>query len=254
MVFYNNIDPVLLKIAGFEIRYYGLIIVLSLIIAYFMIPYLAKKKGLKLSKDQTENLLFYTALSGLIGARLFIVLIYFPSYYLSNPLEIFKIWKGGVSFHGALLFGLIAVYLYCKKHKLKFLEVIDIMIIPVALGFAFGRIGNFLNGELYGRITNVPWAVKFKDVEGFRHPSQLYESAKNFIIFSTLLFLSNKKLKPGFLLATFLVMYSIFRFFIEFVREPEIYVYFLTMGQFLCLLMFISGIYLFYKISKWYYY
>lgn len=250
MVFYNTIDPVLLKIAGFEIRYYGLIIVLSLIIAYFLLPYLAKKKGLNLSKDKIENLLFYTAIAGLIGARLFIVFIYHPGYYLSNPLEIFKIWKGGVSFHGAFLFGLLAVYLFCKKNKLKFLEVIDVMMIPVALGFAFGRIGNFLNGELYGRITNVPWAVKFKDVEGFRHPSQLYESAKNFLIFFTLLFLTNKKTKPGFLLAIFLIMYSTLRFFIEFVREPEIYISFLTMGQLLNVLMFAAGIYLFYRIRK----
>ncbi len=250
MVFYNNIDPVLLNIAGFEIRYYGVIIVLGLIIAYFMLPYLARKKGLKLSKDEIENLLFYTAVAGLIGARLFMVLIYHPDYYLSNPLEIFKIWKGGVSFHGALLFGLAAVYFFCRKSKLKFLEVIDIMMIPVALGFALGRIGNFLNGELYGRITNVPWAVKFKDVEGFRHPSQLYESAKNFLIFFTLLFLNNKKRKPGFLLAVFLIMYSTLRFFIEFVREPEVYVGFLTMGQSLNVLMFIAGIYLLYKIRK----
>ncbi len=249
MVFYHNIDPVLLKLAGFEIRYYGLILVLSLILAYFLLPYLAKRKKINISKSQIENLLFYTAIAGLIGARLFIVFIYHPDYYLSNPLEIFKIWKGGVSFHGAFLFGLLAVYFFCKKHKLKFLEVIDIMMIPVALGFAFGRIGNFLNGELYGRITTVPWAVKFKDVEGFRHPSQLYESAKNFLIFFTLLFLANKKTKPGFLLATFLVMYSTFRFFIEFVREPEIVVGFLTMGQFLCLIMFAAGVYLFYKIK-----
>ena len=241
MVFYHNIDPVLLRIAGFEIRYYGLIIVLSLILAYFMLPYLAKEK--------IENLLFYTALAGLIGARLFIVFIYHPSYYLSNPLEIFKIWKGGVSFHGALLFGLLAVYFFCKKHKLKFLEIMDLLIIPTALGFALGRIGNFLNGELYGRITSVPWAVKFSTVEGFRHPSQLYESAKNFLIFFTLLFLNKKKHKPGFLLAIFLIMYSVLRFLIEFVREPEIYISFLTMGQFLNILMFIAGIYLLKKIN-----
>src|SRR3989344_2781034 len=250
MVFYHNIDPVLLRIAGFEIRYYGLIIVLSLILAYFMLPYLAKKKKLNLSKEKIENLLFYTALACLIGARLFIVFLYHPSYYLSNPLEIFKIWKGGVSFHGALLFGLLAVYFFCKKHKLKFLEIMDLLIIPTALGFALGRIGNFLNGELYGRITSVPWAVKFSTVEGFRHPSQLYESAKNFLIFFTLLFLNKKKHKPGFLLAIFLIMYSVLRFLIEFVREPEIYIGFLTMGQVLNILMFIAGIYLLYKIRK----
>ena len=249
MVFYHNIDPVLLKIAGFEIRYYGLIIVLSLILAYFMLPYLAKKKKINLSKDKAENLLFYATLSGLIGARLFIVFIYYPSYYLSNPLEIFKIWKGGVSFHGALLFGIIAVYLFCKKHKLKFLEIMDLLIIPTALGFALGRIGNFLNGELYGRITTFPWAVKFPAAEGFRHPSQLYESAKNFLIFFTLLFLNKKKHKPGFLLAVFLIMYSVLRFFIEFVREPEIYIGFLTMGQVLNILMFIAGIYLLKKLN-----
>ncbi len=248
MVFYHNIDPVLLRIAGFEIRYYGLIIVLSLILAYFMLPYLAKKKKINLPKEKVENLLFYAALAGLIGARLFIVFIYHPSYYLSNPLEIFKIWKGGVSFHGALLFGLLAVYLFCKKNKLKFLEIMDLLIIPTALGFALGRIGNFLNGELYGRITSVPWAVKFQNVEGFRHPSQLYESAKNFLIFFTLLFLNKKKHKPGFLLAVFLIMYSVLRFLIEFVREPEIYIGFLTMGQVLNILMFIAGIYLLKKI------
>lgn len=250
MVFYHNIDPVIFTIAGFEIRYYGVILVLGILLAYLMLPYLAKKKKINLTKDQIENLLVYTALAGLVGARLFIAVFYHPSFYLSNPIEILKIWKGGVSFHGALLFGIIAVYFFCKKHKLKFLEVVDIMMIPLALGFALGRIGNFLNGELYGRITNLPWGVKFRDAEGFRHPSQLYESAKNFLIFFTLFYLNNKKLKPGFLLATFLLMYSTIRFFIEFVREPELYVGFLTMGQFLNVIMFLAGIYLFYRIIK----
>ncbi|MDP4012482.1 MAG: prolipoprotein diacylglyceryl transferase [Candidatus Nanoarchaeia archaeon] len=250
MVFYHNLNPVLFSVAGFEIRYYGMIIVLSLLIAYFMLPLLAKKQKINLSKAQIEDLILYAAISALIGARLFIVLFYHPSFYLSNPLEILKIWKGGVSFHGALVFGLAAVYYFCRKHKLKFLEVIDLMIIPTALGFALGRMGNFINGELYGRITSVPWAVKFQNAEGFRHPSQLYESAKNFLIFTTLFFLSKKKQKPGILLATFLIMYSILRFLIEFVREPELYIGFLTMGQFLNIFMFIAGILLLYKIKK----
>ena len=179
-MFYHNINPTILEIGGFEIRYYGLIFVLGFLIGYFILVYLAKERKLGLSKDDIADLLLYLIIGIVAGGRLFYILFYNLKFYLLNPLEMFALWQGGLSFHGGLVGAAIAVLFFSKKKKVSFYELTDIIIVPAALGLAFGRIGNFLNGELYGRITNVPWAVKFKDAEGFRHPSQLYESLKNF--------------------------------------------------------------------------
>jgi phosphatidylglycerol:prolipoprotein diacylglycerol transferase len=186
----------------------------------------------------------------IIGARLFEVFIYNPSYYLQNPAQIIAVWKGGLSFHGGLIGVIIAGYLFARKKKIKFLHLCDIFVVPLALAQVLGRIGNFINGELYGTITRLPWGMKFPGAEGFRHPSQLYEAAYNLVIFSFLFIKRNKKQPAGYLLSYFLILYPIFRFFTEFVREPEVMIGFLTMGQVLNIGMFIGGIGLFYWIKK----
>ena len=241
-MFIHNINPVLLKIGNIEIRYYGLIYAFGFLLAYLFIKKLSEERRINIKKEDLESFLFYLALGTIIGARLFYTIFYNIKFYLNSPLDIFALWHGGMSFHGGLVGAFIATYLFCKKRKLNFLKVADIIVIPAALALFLGRIGNFLNGELYGRIADLPWAVKFPNAEGFRHPSQLYEALKNLLIFTILWFNRNKNRPYGYLFALFLILYSIFRFLIEFVREPEIYVGFLTMGQLLTIPLFIIGI------------
>lgn len=252
-MFYNNVDPALLKLGPLEIRYYGIIYALGFIIAYFFISYLSKERKLKLTKDDIWDFLFYLIIGTVIGARLFEIIIYNPIYYFKNPLEMLALWHGGLSFHGGLLGAIIAVFLFCRKKKIEFYDLADICVIPLAFALFLGRIGNFLNGELVGRITNLPWCVKFKNYGGCRHPSQLYESLKNLFIFSALWLLKNKKLKKGILFWSFILMYSSLRFFVEFFRAPDEQIGFilgLTMGQWLSIIMFVIGLYFFVRINK----
>ncbi|MBS3125837.1 prolipoprotein diacylglyceryl transferase [Candidatus Woesearchaeota archaeon] len=253
-MFYHSIDPVLFRIGPLEVRYYGIIYVLGFIIAYFMIQHLARKREMGLSKDDLSDLIFYELIGVVIGARLFYVVFYNMVYYLQKPLEVFAVWHGGLSFHGGLAGAIVAAYWFSRKKKFDLLALADIVVIPAALALALGRIGNFLNGELVGRITTVPWAVQFQGYEGFRHPSQLYESAKNFIIFGVLWYLKEKKLPKGMLFWTFTLLYSVLRFFIEFVREPDsqlgFIVFNLTMGQLLNVAMLIVALFFIFNLYK----
>ncbi len=253
-MFYHNLSPTLFKIGSFEIRYYGLIFALGFIIAYFMIPKIAKIRGLNFSKDDTADFLLYILVGAILGARIIYVVVYNFSYYFENPLEVFALWHGGLSFHGGLIGAIIAGWFFCRKKKFDFLELADIVAVPLALGLVFGRIANFINGELVGRISNVSWAVKFPCCEGFRHPSQIYESLKNLIIFVTLWNLKDKKIRKGTMFFTFLLMYSGLRFFVEFFREPDPqlgFVFFgLTMGQVLNMVMFALSIFSIVYIQK----
>ena len=178
-----------------------------------------------------------------LGARLFEILFYNLSFYLEHPAELIAIWHGGLSFHGGLVGAVVSTWLFCKKKKIPLLHLCDYVVIPTALALALGRIGNFLNGELPGKITNVPWAVQFPGAEGFRHPSQLYESVKNLIIFAILLVNVKKQHKNGYLFGLFLFWYGLLRFLVEYIREPETMVWFLTMGQALSVPLIIVGLY-----------
>ncbi len=253
-MFYNNIDPVLFHLGSLEIRYYGLFYLIGFVIAYFMLKKLSKEKSLNLNEDDLSDLLLYLIIGVVIFARLFYVIFYNLSYYWQNPLEAFAIWHGGLSFHGGLVGAAIAGYYFTKKKNIAFYDLADILVIPASIGLALGRIGNFLNSELYGRVTNLPWAVKFKDASGFRHPSQIYESIKNLIMFTTLWNLRNKKLPKGFLFWTFVTMYGAFRFLIEFAREPDPQLGFIlgpfTMGQFLTFPMFVIGLIMLFNLRK----
>jgi len=243
-MFYNNIDPVLFRLWNFEIRYYGLFFVIGFIITYLLVYHLAKARHLKLTKEDASDFIFYIAVGIVSGARIFYVLFYNIKLYLASPFEIIALWHGGLSFHGGLIGAGIAVYFFCRKKDLEFYDLADIIVIPTAIGLSLGRIGNFINGELYGRVTDVPWAVKFRDAEGFRHPSQLYESLKNLLIFAVLWAIKGKKLPKGFLFWSFVMMYSILRFIIEFFREPDSqigFIYGITIGQILSIVMFTVG-------------
>ena len=260
-MFYHNLNPVLLELGPLQIRYYGLFYALGFVIAYFLISYLAKKKALPINKDDVADFLVYMVVGVVSGARLIYVLFYNMSFYIHNPLEIFAVWHGGLSFHGGLLGAIVATYLFCKRKKIEFYDIADIAVIPVALALALGRIGNFMNGELYGRLTDVAWCIDYsknKFVEnlpsGCRHPSQIYASIKDLAIFSILWAIKNKKLPKGYLFWTFVTLYGLFRTIIEFFRAPDeqigfIFNYF-TMGQLLSFPLFLLGVYMLFKLNK----
>ncbi|MFH1641975.1 MAG: prolipoprotein diacylglyceryl transferase [Nanoarchaeota archaeon] len=250
-MFIHKINPVLFKIGYFEIRYYGIIFALGFVLGYFIINHLVSKKEINLTKEDVSDLLFYVIISAVIGARTLFVL-YNIKYFIENPLEIIAVWHGGLIFLGGFIGAVTSGIIFCKKKKIAFYQIADIVVIPLALGLALGRIANFLNGEIVGRVSSVPWAVKFPGYEGFRHPSQLYESLKNFFIFGCLWFLKNKKLKDGILFWSFLVLYSFLRFFIAFFKEVDQYGTFLglTPHQFIYGTIFIISTIFILKINK----
>lgn len=253
MVFIHNINPVLLRLGPVEIRYYGLAYVLGFIIGYYILRYLLKKKNIAMTEDEYDSLIVYIAVGVLVGSRIFYFLFYNFGTLLADPLLFFKIWEGGMSFHGGLIGVITAGYIYCKRFKKDFFALADLAVIPVILGLGIGRITNFINGELYGRVTSLPWAVDFGD--GPRHPSQLYEAAKCFVIFGILWIMKNKELKKGTLFWTFVTLYGFFRFFIEFVREPDpqlgfVLFNFLTMGQVLTGIMVIVGSFMLWRMYR----
>lgn len=246
-------QPVLFSFFGFEIRYYGLFYVLGFLIVYFMFSHFYQKRGLGKKEDALE-LLFWGLVGGLIFARIFYILFYNLPYYISNPMQIFAIWNGGLSFHGGLVGAVLFVYLYCRHKSIPFLEVADLIVIPASLALALGRVGNFLNGELYGRVTMVPWAIRFTTDPLMlpRHPSQLYEAGKNLLIFFILFAYYKKKYihdverRKGSLFILFVLLYGILRFFVEFFRAPDEQLGLLwlnlSMGQWLSISMIIFAL------------
>jgi phosphatidylglycerol:prolipoprotein diacylglycerol transferase len=215
-----------------------------------------KRKDFGMTRPEVENFFFYLILGLMIGARLGYVLFYDLKMYLFNPLEIFAIWHGGMSFHGGLIGVLVVGILFSWKNKKSFWKLADLFIVTAPIGLGLGRIGNFINGELYGRVTQVPWGMIFpKGGPLPRHPSQLYESAlEGGVLFLILWFMKDKKLPVGGLLAVFVFLYGVFRFFVEFFREPDPQVGFvlgpLTMGQILTSFMIIGGVVLFLYLSR----
>lgn len=244
--FTSHLNPVFLRIGNLEIRYYGLIWLFSFFITLKLFNFLVERKKIGISKQEVFDLVFYILLGGILGARLFYVLVYNFGFYLTHTWEMFAIWHGGLSVHGGILGGLLGGLIYCRRKKVDFFALADIFVIPLALCLCLGRIGNFINGELYGRISSLPWAVKFPGVDGFRHPSQIYESLKNLIIFVFLWNLNKKRLKKGILFFSFIALYSLFRFLVEFFRQPDFQIGFLwenlTLGQLICIPFLLIGI------------
>ena len=246
-----NIDPILVELGPIRLSWYGLMYVFGFLISYLLIRYQMKRKDFGISKPEVENLYFYLIIGLMVGARLGYVLFYDLKMYLTEPLEIFAIWHGGMSFHGGLIGVLIVGILFSWKNEKSFWRIADLIIVTVPIGLGLGRIGNFINGELYGRVTQVPWGMIFpKGGPLLRHPSQLYESSlEGGILFLILWLIKDKKLPTGGLLAIFLSLYGAFRFFVEFFREPDIQVGFVlgsfTMGQTLSAFMIAGGMILF---------
>ena len=246
-----NIDPILIELGPIRVSWYGLMYVFGFFASYLLVRYQMKKRDFGVSKLEVENLYFYLILGLIIGARLGYVLFYDLKMYLKEPLEIFAVWHGGMSFHGGLIGVLLVGILFSWKNKKSFWKIADLFIVTAPIGLGLGRIGNFINGELYGRATQSPWGMIFpKGGPLPRHPSQLYESVlEGGFLFLILWFLKDKKLPAGGLLAVFLSLYGAFRFFVEFFREPDSQLGFilgpLTMGQALSSFMIVGGIVLF---------
>ena len=252
-----NINPILVELGPIRVTWYGLMYVFGFFASYLLVRYQMKRKDFGVSKLEVENLYFYLILGLIIGARLGYVLFYDIKMYLKDPLEIFAIWHGGMSFHGGLIGVLIVGIFFSWKNKKSFLKIADLFIVTAPIGLGFGRIGNFINGELYGRVTQVPWAMIFPTDKDLlpRHPSQLYESAlEGGVLFLILWFLKDKKLPTGGLLAIFLSLYGLFRFFVELFREPDPQLGFIlgpfTMGQTLSAFMIAGGIILFLYLKR----
>jgi phosphatidylglycerol:prolipoprotein diacylglycerol transferase len=223
MLTYPNIDPVIFRIGFVELRWYSLVYMLGLMALSWYCNRGSKKNELDLTIKEVDNLMLYILIGLIIGARLFYVMFYDLYAYMQNPINIFKIWQGGLSFHGAVIGIWISVYSFSIIHKKSHLEIIDYCIIIAPIFLGLGRIANFINGELWGRATDVPWAMVFPRADSLpRHPSQLYEAFfEGLILFFVLLFIKSKKPRKGVMSGSFLIFYGIFRFFIEFFREPD---------------------------------
>lgn len=243
-----DFNPIFFEFGPVRLSWYGLMYVFGFLASYLLVRYQIKRKDFGISRFEVDDLYFYSILGLILGARLGYVLFYNLKMYLDNPLEIPAFWHGGMSFHGGLIGVLLAGILFCWKNKKSFWRLADLVIVTAPIGLGLGRIGNFINGELYGRVTQVPWGMVFaKGGPLPRHPSELYESAlEGGALFLILWFMKDKKLPAGSLLALFLFLYGVFRFFLEFFRDPDVQLGFVlgpfTMGQVLCSIMIAGGI------------
>jgi phosphatidylglycerol---prolipoprotein diacylglyceryl transferase len=252
MIPFPNISPDAVVIGPIHIRWYGLMYVLGFLAAYFLIQRQDRSRQMGLVGNTAQDLIFYIAVGLIVGARLGYVVFYdYSQYmtYLENPLEIIATWHGGMSFHGGLLGSTLGCWWFCRRRQLPFLAVVDSVTVTAPIGLGLGRLGNFINGELLGLPTNVPWAMVFPDGGPQpRHPSQLYEAVmEGPVLFLLLWWLRKHQFRDGMMLVFFMFFYGVIRFFIEFFKEPDpqigyLFQYF-TMGQLLCIAMiFASGL------------
>jgi len=244
MIYTWNLNPIALSVMGLEIRWYGLAYILGFFLALHLGWHYWQQQKLGTDKKVFENFVFSTFMAGIIGGRLGLFLFYSPLTLITDPLEIFQVWHGGMSIHGGVLGATLWGLWQCKKLKLEPLKVADIFMLPLAIGLFLGRITNFINGELYGRVTDQNWGVIFPHVDGLmRHPSQLYEASKNLLLVTIIYAIIRKGgfKKPGLITAIMLIGYGVLRFMIEFFREPESYIGLLTTGQALCVVLITIG-------------
>jgi len=252
-MFINNFDPVAFNFFALEIRWYSLSYIFGIILAWVYCKRFLIKDERELK--QFDDLISFLIIGVIVGGRLGYVIFYNPIYYLKNPIEILMLWNGGMSFHGGTLGVIFATYLFSKKNKNNSFIFLDLIAMSAPIGIFLGRIANFINSELYGRQTDFLLSVKFEKVDDLhRHPSQIYEAFfEGIVLFIFMNFFFRKYLykSPGVISSLFLVFYSIFRFLIEYTREPDSHLGFvflnLTQGQIISILFFIIGLILFYK-------
>ncbi|QIK80034.1 prolipoprotein diacylglyceryl transferase [Sphingomonas piscis] len=262
---YNDLglDPVIFQIGAFALRWYSLAYIAGIFLGYWYLLKLIAKPGAPMARRHADDLVFYGALGVILGGRLGYVLFYRPGFYLSNPVEIIRLWDGGMSLHGGVIGTTLAILYFARKHGLNWLRVHDYVACCAPFGLGLGRVANFINGELWGAPSHVPWAVRFNEVsaagERFvgpaRHPSQLYEAVlEGIVLFAILGFMfwrTKARYEPGKLVGAFIFFYGLFRFLVEFIREPDaqfrgtiIEASGLHMGQWLSVPMILGGVYL----------
>lgn len=240
---------------GFGIHWYGIMYFLAFVIAWYLVPRLQSKRDLSVSDDQWAGILTAAVLGVIIGGRLGFVFLYEPSYFLAHPLDVFAVWKGGMASHGGFAGVAIAMWIKLRKEGWDtFLRIGDVITVPVAIGLMLGRLGNFINLELYGTVTTVPWAIAIPGVEGLRHPTQIYSMIKDAFLATLCLWHLSRKpaYRPGMTLALFLVMYSILRFIVEIYRDQAgvAMVGPLSQGQVLTIPLFLIGVAMFFFLRK----
>lgn len=247
------IDPIIFSIGPVALRWYGMMYLIGFLVAMFLANKAADKSAGEWTRDQVSDLLFYSFLGVILGGRIGYVLFYQWDYFLADPLYLFQIWQGGMSFHGGLLGVITAVYIFSRKANKSFLVVGDFVAPLVPIGLGMGRLGNFINAELWGRQTDVPWAMVFPTdpLQLPRHPSQLYEFfLEGVVLFAILYVITRKPRSLGLAAGTFLIGYGIFRSFVEFFREPDahlgLYFSFISKGQILSIPMILIGILIIY--------
>ena len=246
-----SIDPVIFSISFIEVRWYSLAYIFGIIIGLIVIKKLNKNKGSLISLNQLDNFLIWAVLGIILGGRIGYVLFYQTNYFLDNPYYIFEIWNGGMSFHGGLIGIIISIFIFCRINSVKFFYLSDLVSVVAPIGLFLGRIANFINTELIGRPSEFYISVIYPSIDEIpRHPSQLYEAFfEGLVLFLILLFYFIKKSNLenyGLVTGFFLTLYALFRFLIEFLREPDaqlgLFYNFISMGQILSIPIFIFGI------------
>ncbi|TAK88120.1 MAG: prolipoprotein diacylglyceryl transferase [Betaproteobacteria bacterium] len=251
MLVHPNIDPIAFSIGPLAVRWYGLMYLVGFAAAWWLGMRRIARGMAPITRAQFDDLIFYAVLGVILGGRLGYVLFYKPGHYAANPLEVFAVWQGGMSFHGGLLGVILAMAWFAWRTRVDFLRLMDFIAPLCPLGIGAGRLGNFINGELYGRVTDVPWGMVFRGAGAApRHPSQLYEFAlEGLALFVLLWWYSAKPRARGEVSALFLIGYGSFRFIAEFGREPDSFLGLLalglSMGQWLSAPMILAGIALF---------
>lgn len=253
MIPFPQINPVIVSFGPLAISWYSLSYVCGIMLGWYYASNLTNEFSLPISKDLRERFISYAIIGIIVGGRLGYVILYDPVKFLHNPIDILKTYEGGMSFHGGVLGIITATILFCYIYKIKFFIIGDLLAMVAPIGIFLGRIANFINAELYGRITNVQWAIIFPYSDGKpRHPSQLYEALLEGLLPLIIMFLYRYKILiyRRMASAVFLIIYSSARILVECFREPDIQLgfilYGITMGQILCLPMLIVGIYLFF--------
>lgn len=259
MLTYPHIDPVAFHLGPLSVNWYGLSYLLGFTACWGVLTWRIKHSSFSrgFTTEQLSDMVFYAALGTIVGGRLGYMLFYAWPELVANPWLLFQVWKGGMSFHGGLLGVIAALWIYAKKINKSVFDITDFVAPAVPLGLGAGRIGNFINGELWGRVTDVPWGMVFPNAGGYaRHPSQLYELALEGVLLFVILWTFSLKQRPRFAVSgLFLMAYAVFRLLVEFFREPDLqigYVAFgwLTKGQFLSIPMFVLGVILFFIAYK----
>lgn len=250
MLMYPAIDPVAFHIFSWPVYWYGLMYLFGFIIAWFLLSYRLSLPNAPYDKEELSEIFFYSALGVIIGGRLGYMFFYDWQVLFSHPLMVFQTWKGGMSYHGGMIGVMLALYIRSRQTKRPFFGYMDFVAPVVPVGLGLGRIGNFINGELWGRVTDVPWGMVFPNGGPEpRHPSQLYEFFLEGLLFFLILWFFSRKPRPlGAVAGVFSLGYGCFRFAVEFVREPDAPIgYFwgwLTEGQLLSIPLIALGIYL----------